>query len=130
MSLVESGETEIPKYRKRSKKKYPGKADHKHKFVNCVYEIPKLRLDEARGFVCDRVELTVGTYCQLCGKIGTHFDLEWKEKEDKPLWNGWVVGEKWSARAEAEFNEQTRTLPFFRVNDMFKQKYVELEDEA
>ena len=126
----ETNLTEIPKHRKRAEKKSPTKADHKHEFVNCVYEIPKLRLDEAQGFVCDQVELSIGTYCPICGKIGTHFDHEWKEKGARPLWNGWLVGERWSAQAEAEFDTRTRTLPFFHVNDLFKQKYVELEDEV
>ena len=127
--MLNSSDSDVPKHRKRAKNKQSTKSDHKHIFENCVYEIPKLRFDEAHGFVYDKVGLSIGTYCPLCGKIGTHFDHEWTEKAERPLWNGWVVGSRWTAKAEAEFDEQTRTLPFFRVNDMFKQKYVELEDE-
>ena len=117
---------DTPRYRKRSHKKTPHKADHKHEFVNCVYGFPELRLDEAHGFVNDGTRLSIGTYCPVCGKIGAHFDPAWREPDEVPKWHHWLVGgSKWSAKAEAEFDERTRTLPFFRIHDMFKQKYVE-----
>lgn len=119
---------DAPRYRKKASKKTPVKADHRHEFVNCVYELPTVRYDEARGFVPDS-KLSIGTYCRICGKIGVHFDQdgEWKEKE--PISRHWgFFGYKWSAKAEAEFDEKTRTLPFFRIDDSFKQKFVKTEE--
>lgn len=111
------------RYRKKAKKKTPAKADHRHEFVNCVYEIETIRLDEAHGFVPDS-RFSIGTYCPVCGKIGTHSDEVWQEKELVPRWRG-LYDMKWSERAKTEFDEKTRTLPFFRIHDLFKQKFVE-----
>lgn len=117
---------EEPRYRKRAQKQTPTKSKHKHDFANCVYEIPKMRLDETHGLVNDQVELSIGTYCTICGKIGTHFDHAWREKEDRPLWNGWIMGEKWSDEAKKEFDESTRMISFFHIDDLWKQKYVQI----
>ena len=117
---------DLPRYRKKAKKKTPAKADHKHEFVNCVYEIDTERLDPSHGFVTD-TRFSIGTYCRVCGKIGTHFDRSWRDSDPVPSWCR-MFCEKWSARAEAEFNEATRTLPLFRIHDLFKQKYVERKE--
>ena len=109
---------DIPRYRKRSNKKAPAKAKHKHEFANCVYVIASVRLDTAHGFVPAQ-RLSIGTYCPMCGKIGTTFDSTWRV--DSNRWSAFGV---WADKAQKEFDESTRTLPVFRIDDVFKQKYV------
>lgn len=111
---------DVPRYRKRSYKKTPAKANHKHEFVNCVFEIASERFDDVHGFVPE-LRLSIGTYCRLCGKIGTTFDSAWRV--DSGLYSYGVFG-VWSEKAKEELNESTRTLPTFRVDDIFKQKFV------
>ena len=114
-------EKDIPRYKKKSNKKAPTKADHKHEYVNCVFEIGSLSYDNAHGFIpCSK--LSIGTYCNICGKIGTKHDNSWDTITRRNI----GISVDWSPRALAEFDESTRTLPFFCIKDIFKQKYVEI----
>ena len=87
------------------KKNTPKKANHKHHYEYCVFEIVKgrLRYDPSHGLI-PMTELTIGTYCPVCGKIG---DL--------------LFGD--------ELDPQTRTLPSFKIDDCF-QKAVQLDENG
>jgi len=114
---------EIPKYRKKSKKSPPKKAKHKHHYESCVYKYTLYREDQMLPFDnWDRWRFSIGTYCPECGKIGTVIDSSWYVSSDRYFGRY----HEWSDRAVAEFNEETRTLPFFCVDSIFA-KYVDLE---
>lgn len=107
------------------KKKKPKKANHKHHYEYCVFETVKEygRLDPAHGFM-PTTELTIGTYCPICGKIGSDNvcnDERWYKQEAFRHYSHTVP----TAECLREFDPQTRTLPFFRIED-FWQKEVQL----
>lgn len=114
---------EIPKYRKRSKKRAPKKSKHKHHYENCVFRYTIFREDQVLPFDnFDRWQMSIGEYCPECGKIGAICDTEWK-KVEKARYGYQSV---WNDCAIAEFNEETRTLPYFEVENIWKNKFVEL----
>lgn len=114
---------ETPRYRKRAKKKTPKKSDHRHAFRNCVFVMPSVRFDEAHGLVQEPdTVFSIGTYCPVCGKIGTTIDQEWLSEDTGPWLLHWE--RRWSERARREFTESTRTLPCFRIGDEWFPKYV------
>ena len=111
---------DIPKYRKKSQKKPPKKADHKHEWANCVYETDTFGYSKEKGFY-KTTELTVGKYCPICGKIGAVIDQDYRiNTSEFPKF----YCLEWSEKALKEFDPKTRTLPFFRI-DQFKDKFVE-----
>jgi hypothetical protein len=116
---------ETPRYRKRAKKKTPKKTDHRHEFRNCVFLMPSIRFDEAHGIVREPDTLfSIGTFCPVCGKIGTTIDWEWISEDAGPRPLHWE--RCWSERARREFAESTRTLPCFHLDDEWFTKYVTL----
>ena len=116
---------EIMRYRKKAQKNTPKKSNHKHEYVNCVYGFNGQKFSRERGFE-PVPELSIGTYCPVCGKIGTTYDegegrwVEWGKRG--PL----LTSHQWTDEAKREFDESTRTLPYFWVDDNWFQKYVEL----
>ena len=62
-------------YKPTRKKKKPKKANHKHVYENCVFDIVFEYgvLDPAHGFR-DKICPSIGTYCPICGKIGSLCD--------------------------------------------------------
>ncbi len=110
---------DIPKYRKKSQKKPPKKANHKHEWANCVYNTMTYGYSREKGFY-KTTELSVGTYCPICGKIGNVADQKYRE-------NICAIPKfyqlEWTKEAQKEFDPATRTLPFFEINQ-FKDKFV------
>lgn len=112
-------EQEIPKYKKKSQKKPPKKANHKHEWADCVYETDTIGYSREKGFY-KTTELNIGTYCPVCGKIGSLYNQAYRENTSTvPRF----YHMKWSKKALKEFDPKTRTLPFFRINQ-FKDKFV------
>lgn len=120
--LANDFQNDIPRYRKKKKKKVPAKTKHKHEYVNCVYDIPCKKYDPVHGYFT-AYNRTIGTICP-CGKIGTIQDDRWRTHIKTKY--GYTV--EWSAEAMLEFADITRTMPFFRLKDMF-QSYVNSEEE-
>lgn len=113
-------------YKPTKKKKKPKKANHKHVYENCVYDIV---FDPAHGFR-DKIYHSIGTYCSICGKIGDLCDdenMKWYKKQcgkfgiSNPICHSELTEE-----AKREFDPATRTLPYFFVSDWF-QKEVQLD---
>ena len=116
---------DVPRYRKKKNKNTPTKADHKHEFIDCVFEYDSIRLDKAHGWVPDP-KFAIGSYCPVCGRIGTMHNEGWWDDGEK-LPSGALRAGNWSAKAQKEFDPETRTLPFFRVEDIFRQKFIKQE---
>lgn len=119
---------DVPKYRKKSKKNGERKADHKHVYTWCVFTFYGTHIERNRGFVPDDyLSFDIGTYCPICGKIGT-------TSTSDPRWDRRLnytpskqrERERWTDEALKEFNAETRTLPIFHLTDRWWQKYVSL----
>ena len=117
---------DIMRYKKKSQKKPPSKAKHKHNYDNCVFGLYRQRFSKERGFEPEP-DITIGTYCPICGKIGTTFDDtdHWVDHHRR---GAMLFGHDWTDAARLEFNEKTRTLPYFSLEDGWFQKYVELKE--
>ena len=114
--MAEPGFVTTP-YKKKRRKRPPPKADHKHEWADCVYG-----MNFAGNF-----ELSIGTYCPVCGKIGTPTAYSrWKYNDCREPHNiHWV----WKDEALREFNQKTRTLPYFEI-DLFVTKFVKLDGDS
>lgn len=69
---------EIAPYRKKAKKKNSKKSDHRHRYEDCVFEYPSLwYLAKHESHIVGDLEAvnkiikSNGTYCPICGKVGT-----------------------------------------------------------
>lgn len=117
-------------YRKKRGKRPPKKADHKHEFVDCVFEFNP----ETIRYMIEEHECSIGSYCPICGKIGSvgpkgGVDGKWRANEYNEPGKPRYVHPYWTEAAEREFNPETRTLPAFILNDYF-QKFVNLEQKG
>lgn len=117
---------EVPKYKKRSSRKTPKKADHKHKYVNCVFGYNGILFDKECGMKEIPVK-SIGTYCEICGKVGSVIDRKWLK--DTSQWYGDKnYKERWNNKALVEFDESSRTLPYFWLDDRWSaNKFVEMD---
>ena len=119
---------DIPKYRKKSQAKPPKKADHKHLRETCILEIPAdwyKKPHERSGKTTPHFY----AYCPICGKVlgyNPEYDRYWMYEEHH---NGATHYKERVPTEEGarELNPATRTLPTFRVDDIFP-KFVDLED--
>ena len=109
---------ETVRYRKKSKKKPPRKADHKHERADCV-------LFENFG---NFKSMMIGSYCPICGKVmdwGAPLGGKWrKDFSDTPRF----IAPDWTDEARREFDPETRTLPYFELTTSM-QKYVDIENK-
>jgi len=112
-------------YKKKSKKRTPKKANHKHEFADCIFEYDGLRLDDAHGFQPQPREW-FGKYCRICGKIGGLEYEKWVKQHHKLRIDGTGIARDLTDKAASELNPETRTLPTFRVDDIYGQKYIKL----
>ena len=118
---------DIPRYKKKAKKPRTPKSDHKHIYQNCVFKYGGIQFSNGHGFVKDD-RMSIGTYCPICGKIGTTYDTGWTRNLTYwPSSSRWK--DMWSEEAMSEFEESTRTLPMFVLGDAF-QKKIEIETSA
>lgn len=66
-------------YKKKSKRRAPAKAKHKHDFQPCIFEYEGIQFDSAHGVIPKEKEM-FGDYCVVCGKIGHRSDNRWMER--------------------------------------------------
>lgn len=123
--MIDRDETytgEILLHRPSEKPKKPKKSKHKHIYEPCVYQLSVKQgiYDTVKEFAPDIVN-TIGSYCPICGKVGTIYLRE------EPWYTdiGIVPGKSPTERALREFKSETRTLPCFELADLW-QKEVEL----
>lgn len=111
---------EVVRYKKKSTKRPPKKANHKHIFEPCVFETKGIKFDIAHGIVDGPSEYRMGSYCKICGRVGPE-DRKWWDMIDNRFCRS-----KYTKEAELQLNPETRTLPAFRLDDHF-QKFVSIE---
>ena len=120
--------SDVPKYRKKSKKSSPKKSNHEHEYEFCVFEYEGFSLSDTLG-IQNVMEHSIGTYCRICGKIGDIQTRDSKWVSDSSVYNrGVAVGYKYNDDSLVQLNPETRTLPLFSIGNMWKVKYVNLED--
>lgn len=118
-------ENEIPKYLKQKESnisKSKRKSKHKHHYEECL-----IQYNFSFGNKnCIHTELS--SYCTICGKIGDRF------KKDKSIVKDYIstvntsIGKCYSLITDEELYERYKDkLPVFFVEDIYKEKYVDLE---
>ena len=119
-------ENEIPKYLKQKESnisKSNRKSKHKHHYEECLIQYRST----FTGKTC--INTGLYTYCTICGKINDRF------KENKSIVKDYVrevnspIGKcKCYSRISDEelYEKYNDKLPVFFVEDIFKEKYVDL----
>ena len=118
-------ENEIPKYLKSTESnisKSNRKSKHKHHYEECLIQNKSI----FAGKTCLNTGLY--TYCTICGKINERF------KENKSIVKDYIrevnspIGRCYSRISDEELYEKYHNkLPVFFVEDIFKERYVDLE---
>lgn len=118
-------ENEIPKYLKQRKSnisKSNRKSKHKHHYEECLIQYNFRYANE------NNLMTYLHSYCTICGKIGDRF------KEDKSIVKDYIriidtpIGKCYSCITSEELYEKYHDkLPVFFVEDIYKEKYVDLE---
>lgn len=110
-------EEDVPRYRKKVKPHSPAKSKHKHDYQKCLFEYNVPTYVNMNGFSVqkDMVHTAIGTYCSICGKVG---DINWMSM---------LNPEKVPDDDKRELNPETRTVPVFWLDDIYKQKFVTLD---
>lgn len=118
-------EEEIPKYLKSTESnisKSNRKSKHKHQYEECLLQY--------RSIFIGKTRLNTGlyTYCTICGKINERF------KENKSIVKNYIrtvdtpIGKCYSHISGEELYEKYHDkLPVFFIEDIYKEKYVNLE---
>lgn len=116
---------EIPKYLKQKESntsKSNRKSKHKHQYKECLIQYPVIFAGK------NYTKTGLYSYCAICGKIGNRF------KEDKSIINDFTdtpTGRCYSIISDEELYEKYYDkLPVFFVEDIFKEKYVDLEQNG
>lgn len=112
---------EVTPYKKKTRRKPPKKAKHKHDYQPCIFEYDGIRLDKAHGFV-PNPNTGFGSYCTICGKIGDSDHNRWTRWV--PINGGPAGHSEYTEAAQIELNPETRTLPTFRIDNIWSQKFV------
>lgn len=114
------------KYRKKSRRKSPKKANHKHEFQPCVFEYEGVEFNSIHGIIpTSEHQFSMGGYCRICGKIGDTSHQWTRLVNVKP--DSCAVRVEDTEEAKRELNPETRTLPTFFLERRWFQKYVNIK---
>ena len=125
-------EQEIPKYLKPTGSnisKSNRKSKHKHQYEECLIQYKwNFKSNAFTQEEKERIHTSLSSYCTICGKIGSRFD------ENKSIVTDYVrtvdtpIGKCYSRISDEELYEKYHNkLPVFFVEDIYKEKYVDLE---
>ena len=124
-------ESEIPKYLKQKESnvsKSKKKSKHKHHYEECLiqYNI-KIGLINKPSILIT----SLGSYCTICGKIGDRFKKDKSIVKDYERTVDATVGKCYQVMTSEELYEKYHNkLPVFFVEDIFKEKCVDLEQNG
>ena len=116
-------------YKKKSTGNTPKKSKHKHLYEPCVLSYPDdwWNKEHLRRSRVSRTPF-IGSYCPVCGKIGTVKDRSrWYKRETVFTGNVQWTRTELTDEGEREMKAATRTLSYFEIDDPFV-KFVELEE--
>lgn len=118
---------DIPKYKKKSAAKPPAKAKHKHMYEPCLISRP----DEwylKEHLRSGKRKFDFRAYCPICGKLDYLDDKSrWYKKVERCHGTFNFLETVLNDEGEREMNPETRTLPYFEIEDMFE-KFVKIGD--
>lgn len=119
---------DVPKYRKKSQKKPPKKADHKHLCEPCIVVRPVDWYKKEHERSGEMLPDFYG-YCPICGKImAFRPDRDrWYTKVERNNGSFSYLETVPTEEGARELDPATRTLPTFEADDCFV-KNVNLED--
>ena len=121
---------EIPKYLKSTKSnisKSNRKSKHKHHYEECLIQY---KWNFKSNVFTNKIHTSLHSYCTICGKIGDRF------KDDKSIVKDYIrevnspIGKCkcYSCISDEELYEKYHDkLPVFFVKNIYKEKYVDLE---
>lgn len=110
-------ENGIPKYLKSTESnisKSNRKSKHKHHYEECLIQNKFIFAGKTL------LNTDLYTYCTICGKINERF------KENKSIVKDYIRGVNSPIELYEKYNDK---LPVFFVEDIYKEKYVNLEVE-
>lgn len=124
-------EQEIPKYLKPTGSnisKSNRKSKHKHHYEECLIQYKwNFKNNAFTQEEKERIHTSLSSYCTICGKIGSRFD------ENKSIVKGYrrtidtPIGKCYSLITSEELYEKYHNkMPVFFVEDIYKEKYVDL----
>ena len=121
-------EIEIPKYLKQRESnisKAKKKSKHKHHYEECLIQNPFSFAGK------NSIHTQLSSYCTICGKIGEYLKSGKYSKEIESLQKQRQEEDKHfcviSISGEELYEKYHDKLPVFFVEDIFKEKYVDLE---
>lgn len=123
--------SEIPKYLKQKESnvsKSKKKSKHKHQYEECLiqYNIKIGLINKPSILITSLV-----SYCTICGKIGDRFKKDksivkdYEHTVDAPVEKCYQV-----MTSEELYERYHNKLPVFFVEDILKEKYVDLEQSS
>lgn len=119
---------EIPKYKKNTGSnisKIKKRSKHKHQYEECL-----IQYNMKIGLISKPTALTtsLGSYCTICGKIGDRFKEENSIVKDYRRIVETPIGRCYQMISSEELYERYHDkMPVFFVEDICKEKYVNLE---
>ena len=118
-------ENEIPKYLKQKESnisKSNRKSKHKHHYEECL-------IQHTFTFAGNNYLNTgLHTYCTICGKIGDRFKNDKSIVKDYRITLDAPIGKCYSLISDENLYERYHDkMPVFFVEDIYKEKYVDLE---
>ena len=121
-------ENEIPKYLKPTESnisKSNRKSKHKHKYEECLIQHPFSFAGNTS------IHTQLNSYCTICGKIGGYLKNGKYTKESELLQKQRQEEDKHfrviSISGEELYERYHDKIPVFFVEDIYKEKYVDLE---
>lgn len=128
-------ENEIPKYLKSTESdvsKSNRKSKHKHQYEECLIQYKwNFKSNAFTQEEKERIHTLLSSYCTICGKIGGIIKNSKYQKEIDALQKQRQKGSNfWISISSEEIYEMyhDKLLVFF-VEDIYKEKYVDLERE-
>lgn len=116
-------ENEIPKYLKQKESnisKSNRKSKHKHQYKECLIQYPFSFAGK------NNMHIQLCSYCTICGKISNRLKDSIVKNYIKSELNNRKT--TYSVMSEIELYEKYHNkLPVFFVEDIYKEKYVDLE---
>ena len=124
-------ESEIPKYLKQKESnvsKSKKKSKHKHQYEECLIQYNmKIGLINKPSILIT----SLVSYCTICGKIGDRFKKDKSIVKDYERTIDAPVEKCYQVMTSEELYERYHNkLPVFFVEDIYKEKYVDLEQSS
>lgn len=132
MTQKYNSDSEIPKYLKQKESnvsKVNKKSKHKHQYEECLIQYKwNFKSNAFTQEEKERIHTSLSSYCTICGKIGGIIKNSKYQKEIDVLQKQRQTGSNFwiSLSGEEIYKMYHDKLPVFFVDNIFKEKYVDL----